>query len=160
MLRRLRKWRALPKTERNTLLTMMFALPFLEIALRLFGYGRTRRWIEQCTRQRAATANIKPDVIWCERLAQLAAIAGEQGLIQATCLRQSLLVYGMLRWRGLTPDLVIGVQPTRSMPNMHAWVILDGAPLGQGTLQHVPFSAPSNGLDHPASLAKRDRSTG
>ena len=142
MLRRFRKWQALPKAERNALLSMMIAMPLLELGLRIFGYGRTRRWIDRRTQRRAKPSITKPDTIVGERLAQLAVIAGNRGLIHATCLRQSLITYGILRWRGLTPDLVIGVQRTSATPDMHAWVTLDGVALGQNTLQHAPFKAP------------------
>ena len=160
MFRRFRKWQALPKAERKALLSMMLAMPFLELALRLFGYGRTRRWIERRTQHSAARAAIEPDAMGGERVAQLATIAGNHGLIHATCLRQSLLVYGLLRWRGLTPDLVIGVQRTSPTPDMHAWVILNGVPLAQDTLQPVPFPIHSNGRCHSALSAEQEGSPG
>lgn len=160
MLQRFRKWQALPMAEQKVLLLMMLVMPVLELALRQFGFRRTRRWIEGWTARRVSLSDIKSDAICAERLAQLSAIAGNHGLIRATCLRQALLSYGILRWRGLDPELVIGVQRTCATPDMHAWVILDGLALGQSSLQHVPFTAPSHGVARASPPPGADRPSG
>ena len=58
MPQRLRQWWALSKGERAALPAMMLALPLLSASLRMFGYARTRRWVERattCTTTRDAT---------------------------------------------------------------------------------------------------------
>lgn len=140
MVRRLRQWWQLPAGERPVLLLLMILQPALSLSLRACGYRRTRAHVEarsQHPRPRAATA---ADFDAAERLAQLAQIAGRRGLVVTTCLRQALAVYGVLRRRGLQPDLKLGVDrmPGRAV-DMHAWVELDGVPLAQPQLRHREF---------------------
>ena len=89
MPQRLRQWWALSGAERAALPAMMLALPLLSASLRMFGYVRTRRWVERAT-MRNITHNPTPaEMARGERLAQLAAIAGRRGPVRTTCLRQS-----------------------------------------------------------------------
>lgn len=140
-LARWRRWWELPRSERGMLLAMMLALPLLSAALRFFGYARVRRWIDAATDRNALPARAS-DLAKGERLAQLAAIAGRNGPIPATCLRQSLLVHGLLRRRGLRPEFKIGVKGGDRTPDMHAWVVLDGRALGEPALSHLAFALP------------------
>lgn len=140
MPKRWRQWRALPRSERMVLLGMMLALPVLSAGLRMFGYARMRRWVESATARDSTRVVAPHDLAQSERIAQLAGIAGRHGPIHATCLRQALLVYGLLRRRGLAPELKIGVRRGDAAPDMHAWVELEDTPLGQARLEHVPFA--------------------
>jgi hypothetical protein len=74
-----------------------------------------------------------------QRLTQLAAIVGRRGAITATCLRQSLLVYGILRRHGLGPELKLGVRKIDGTLDAHAWVQLEQTALGQGDAEHTPL---------------------
>ena len=149
MPQRLRQWWALSGAERAALPAMMLALPLLSASLRMFGYVRTRRWVERAT-MRNITHNPTPaEMARGERLAQLAAIAGRRGPVRTTCLRQSLLVYGLLRHGGLKPELKIGIRRDSAVPDMHAWVELDATPLRQNDLNHFAFPASSS---KPAAL--------
>lgn len=141
---RLRQWWALSKGERAALPMMMLALSLLSASLRVFGYARTRRWVERLTTRNITHGSTQAEKAHSERLAQLAAIAGRHGPVRTTCLRQSLLVYGLLRRNGLKPELKIGARRTSAVPDMHAWVELDSVPLGQGDLHHIAFP-PSSG---------------
>ena len=70
---------------------------------------------------------------------RLAAIAGRHGAVEATCLRQSLLVYGALRSRGLEPRLHLGLKPADGPFQAHAWVELDDQRLLPGDAGHLAF---------------------
>ena len=142
MRQRLRQWRDLPRADRNTLLAMLPALALLSLGLRLFGYARLRRWIERASTHATSRPATQGDIATGERLARLASIAGRHGPVAATCLRQSLLVYGMLRKRGLAPELKLGVRRTNGTFDAHAWVELGGTALGQHTLEHIALQDP------------------
>ena len=73
------------------------------------------------------------------------AIAGRHGAVQATCLRRSLLLLGLLRRRGLRPVLQLGVAGRSGPFQAHAWVELDGERLLPGDAEHRPFSRPGPG---------------
>jgi hypothetical protein len=135
---RLAKWWRLPGEERLQFLMMLAGLPLVSMLLRVAGYVRCRRWIESLT-SRAEHAAGDAELRKAERLAQLAAIAGRRGLHSASCLRQSLLVYGWLRLRRLGPRLQLGARKGPDGFDAHAWVELEGTPLAQSEMLHTPF---------------------
>ena len=149
MLRRFRQWRALPHADRAIVLAMMLALPVVSLGLRAFGYVRMRRWIERAS-SRSHAPPVADELARGERLARLAAIAGRHGPLEASCLRQSLLVYGLLRRRGSAPELKIGVRREDAGIAAHAWVELAGVSLDQTPRNHSPFPDARPRGDQPA----------
>lgn len=140
---RLRRWFALSWTDRRRVLGMMlFGLPAIHASLRLFGYGRTRRWLERRSRRAGTRSSTGEDLEAGRNLARLAATAGRRGPVTATCLRQSLLVYWALRRRGLDPALQIGVRKNGAALDAHAWVELEGESLDPHPTSHTAFSSP------------------
>lgn len=139
--RRLRQWRRLPRDSRRLLWLLFLALPLVALALRLLGYQRTLALVEHQSRPKATRHPTSDDIAAGQHLARLAVIAGRHGLVTATCLRQALLVHGLLRRRGLTPVLKLGVRRQGALPDMHAWVELGGVALGQPVLAHAPFQS-------------------
>lgn len=53
-----------------------------------------------------------------------------RGPWKETCLNRSVILYSMLRQHGYHPRLHIGVSGTDARFTAHAWVSLDGEPLG------------------------------
>lgn len=138
---RLRSWWRLRARERWVLLWMMIALPLLSLALGLVGYARTRRCMEWLSPHADRHPPSDEELRYAQGLARLADIAGRRGLWRATCLRQSLLLYGILRRRGLDPEIRLGVSRGDERLHAHAWVELAGYELGKGALGHRPFAA-------------------
>lgn len=143
-----RRFLALDGRERRLLLALLVVLPILRIALRRFGYTRTRAAIERWTARYPKRLPSRRDLETAESLAELAKIAGRKALLAATCLPQALAVHAVLRRRGLDPVLRIGVRKTEDRFEAHAWVELAGYPLAQPGLDHQPLPIPS-----PASRA-------
>ena len=137
----MRGWLALSWPHRGRLMLLMLGLPVVAAALRLFGYVKTRRWLERCSRTDLPRMPTPGEFSAAMDLAQLAAIAGRHGPIRATCLRQSLLVYWLLRRRGLMPELKIGVRKQELVVDAHAWVELAGQALAPAAITHLPFPA-------------------
>ena len=129
---------ALPAGERLRLLLMMLALPLVSLSLRVLGYVRTVRLVEWLSRRPRRSAG-DDDLREAEALAQLVAITGRRRFVQATCLRQALLVHGLLRRRGLRPELKLGVRREGDGIEAHAWVELEGHALAQQVLDYSPF---------------------
>ncbi len=140
MVGRLRGWLSLGWIDRSRMLWMiLMGLPLMAAAVQTSGYVRTRRWLERSStpaNPRTATAT---DMDWARNTAQLAAIAGRHGPVTATCLRQALLVYWLLRRRGLSPELKIGVRKQGDVVEAHAWVELEGRSLDPLEVTHRPF---------------------
>jgi hypothetical protein len=133
------RFRALPADEQRLLLALMAALPGIALLVRTRGVTGTVRLLERSSRgsgQRPADAT---DTHAAQRLAELASIAGRRGVLTATCLPQALLIEWILRRRGLSPELRVGVRKQADALDAHAWVELHGVALGQTELSHVPF---------------------
>jgi len=132
-------WLKLPLGERWWLTGLILGLPLISLSLKVLGYRRTRHAIEQASSQAGQRVPSATELERAERLAQLASLAGNYGAVKATCLRQSLLTYMLLRRRGFDPDLCLGARRQDGIFDAHAWVELDGCALGQANLQHQPF---------------------
>lgn len=137
--RRLAGWRALNWRERGALAMCACGLAGIHLALALLGYKRTRRVVEALSQRKNRRAATENELAAARRLAQLAAIAGRHGAVEATCLRQSLLLYGWLRRRGLNPQLQLGIKPADGPFQAHAWVELGGARLNSSDEGHIAF---------------------
>lgn len=124
--RHLDSWGALPWGERRQLVLCTLGVALVHAGLALTGYRKTRRSIEvlsHCPNRRSPDPT---DLEAARRLAQLVSIAGRHGPVKASCLRQSLFVYGWLRRRGLDPCLQLGLKPSEGLIQAHAWVELAG----------------------------------
>lgn len=107
--------------------------------LRVFGFVRTRRWLELISAT-PAPGQVSPDeLLAAQRLAWLVGIAGRRGPIRTTCLPQALLIYYQLRRRTLAPQLILGVRMRDGAFDAHAWTELQTVPLGQFGLEHSAF---------------------
>jgi len=138
----LSRWRALTGRQKNQLVLLSVALPATGGLIRLLGFKRTSALYDRLGGQPPLRPASAQDLQAAEALAQLANIAGRRGPIQATCLRQAVLLKAWLRRRGLDARLKIGVQKTAGAVDAHAWVELDGTPLAQPNLTHRPFPQP------------------
>jgi hypothetical protein len=146
---RLRGWLALSGRERVQFLGLMASLAVVHGSLALTGYVRTRRWVERLTAGGTSRAATSDDLQAARRLARLAEIAGRRGAVQATCLRQALVLHGWLRRRGLKPEIVIGVRRDGDAPlDAHAWVELEGASID---VAHAGQHAPADAADGTVS---------
>lgn len=139
MLGRLRGLRKLPWRERWLFIVLLVLLPLVSALLACAGYVRSRRWLEAVSGGQARRVPSEVELAQAQRVAQLAGLAGRWGAVPATCLRQSLLVYTVLRRRGFDPLLQIGVRKPGDVVEAHAWVELAGQPLGAGDLGHRAF---------------------
>jgi len=129
LLKRLRQWRALQPWERHMLVHLFFLLPATWVALRVRGFNKARSMAElpPLSPKRPEL----PAMAFAQRCAELTAIAARNGLYRANCLHQSLALSRVLQRHGLPARLKIGVLPHARPFQAHAWVELDGIPLGQ-----------------------------
>lgn len=132
-------------SERWLLLKLLLLLPLADLILRLAGFSRTMRCVVACSgsRQTRASADL---LITAQRIAELARIVGLRLPINATCLRQALVVTLLLRRMGLDAQIKFGVTGALSRVPAHAWVEVEAISLDPQSAQQRPFSAtPPNG---------------
>ena len=132
---------ALPVYEQRLLVGLMAALPGIALLVRVRGVAGTAQLLERASGSAPRREADAADTHAAQRLAELASIAGRRGVFTATCLPQALLIEWILRRRGLSPELRVGVRKQADAIDAHAWVELDGVALGQTELAHVPFPA-------------------
>jgi hypothetical protein len=138
-----RFWR-LSGFERAVVLEAAAGLTITWLGLRLAGF---RRWKAIAGRFARAAAQ-KPHADGTAKaraghaVARMAAAAAHNLPFHSNCLEQSLVLWWLLRRRGIAADMRIGARKAANRFEAHAWVEFDGGVLG-GTsaeqLHFVPF---------------------
>jgi hypothetical protein len=118
--------RELPGPERLLLCQSLLMLPVISILLRFLGFRRSLVVLDRlswvcCRLLPLRTAHTDPKAI-----CRLVATAARHGVCKATCLRQSLVVWFLLRRRGLPAELRIGARKVEDRLEAHAWVESNG----------------------------------
>lgn len=118
-----RFWR-LSASERGLLLRAMVLLPLTGVALRLMGF---RRWQAALARL-APAARLLSDDPSQDSLEQACVIAHmvqaaeRHGLGRPNCLRQSMVLWWLLRRQGVAAELRVGGRKQDGRFEAHAWV--------------------------------------
>jgi hypothetical protein len=114
-----RRWSSLPSDERRALITMVWLVPALHVAVRVFDYRRTRAWIDRSADRRAATSSARPRI---EALRLATTRVQAYSWLPGNCLSRSLGLYWLLREAGYTATLRLGVSLAEGAFAAHAWV--------------------------------------
>ncbi len=119
-----RGWSALPREERRAVITMVWLVPAVHMAVRLFDYRRTHEWLERRagTRPAALTASSDEPAVWQLAIARV----GRYSWLPGNCLSRSLALLYVLRSRGQDAHLQLGVSLAGGAFAAHAWVTQGG----------------------------------
>ena len=117
----LQRWMELSIGERLTFLQALFLLPLAGLVLRLGRYQSVLSALQKATplKERRLKADLLPEA---RRTAVLVNAAAWRGLYDATCLRRSLVLWWLLRRRGIDSSLHIGARMEGDEFFAHAWV--------------------------------------
>lgn len=145
MTRPRRGWFELPRDERRAVITMLWLVPALHVAVRVFDYRRTRAWLDRrAEAQRAALVEPSNDLAaWRLAIARLTRYSWLPG----NCLSRSLALLYVLRARGHNVQLHLGVSLAGGTFAAHAWVTHEGTVLNDTqdvASRYVPFSGPAS----------------
>ena len=143
MRRRLEQLWALAPWERRLLVRLVMLLPAIGAALHLLGFKRTRDLLARLAptsggRNQGAAESTADEA---QRIARLVGIAAHHGPYRATCLRQSLALWWLLRHRGIPVELRLGVCMDGGELQAHAWVEHEGMALSGGSDLSSRFAA-------------------
>jgi hypothetical protein len=137
-----RVWRLSP-AERRLVAQALVLLPLTALALWLLGLRRWQaalaRWAPPGT---AAGGDEAARVEQGRAAARLVDAAARRGVYRATCLPRSLVLWCLLRRRGIDADLRIGVRKEDGQFQAHAWVEYRGVALNDGAVvseHYAPF---------------------
>jgi hypothetical protein len=152
MMERWQKFWQLSGYERGVALEAAGGLFATWLGLRLAGF---RRWksvlahlapsADTIARQQTPSQKESAEVI-----ARMAAAAARNVFLGTNCLEQSLVLWWLLRRRGIAAELRIGARKEFERFEAHAWVEVDSAALNNAGAEHlhfVPFDGPISPLE-------------
>lgn len=125
---RWRNYRRLPKPERTLFLQAAVVLPLVTSGLRLRGFGRVQQKLARIAGRSSRSDRPEPTAVDVATVAALVERAATKGLLRANCLERSLVLWFLLRRKGIETDLRVGVRKaSETQPAMfHAWIEHEG----------------------------------
>lgn len=126
MARRLGLLRALTREQRQIVFASLLLLPGVQLSLRVRGFTRTAHVLAVRSQRRAVPADPRD----ARSLGDAVALVAGRSVVGARCLGRSLVLWFLLRRRGVDAELVIGARAPRGgeLP-AHAWVEVAGEPV-------------------------------
>jgi hypothetical protein len=122
------------------------------VGLRLVGFRRWKSvlaWLAPSPNT-AARPKDSAQKVAAQAIARMAAAAARNFFIDTNCLEQSLVLWWLLRRRGIAAELRIGARKEFERFEAHAWVEVDSAVLNDASAEHqhfVPFDEPITPLE-------------
>ena len=133
------KFRSLKPVGRRLLLRVTFALPLTALGLRILGFGRVYAALERLSRR--ASPSPEREARQVKGVRHMIRYAAQHGPYRGNCLSRSLVLWWMLRRRGIESDLRIGVRRDGEDFDAHAWVEYQGRPLNASEQVHEKYAA-------------------
>ena len=136
---RVRRMRA---PDYATAIEVLALAVWVEVALRVMPFSR----LLERLKHNAPHVTVSGDEY--QRLRRYAAVAYDVLPFPTTCLRQSVVMYGLLERRGVASRLCFGVAKSGSALDAHAWVECDGVTRDSGSLHFTALVPPTEELPH------------
>jgi hypothetical protein len=107
-------------------LSCLFLVPVTQVSLRILGFSRTARALAHWSHRGPSPTDLEA----ARDAAEAVSVVAGRAVVGARCLGGSLVLWFILRRRGLDAELVIGADaPRRGELQAHAWVELSGVPV-------------------------------
>lgn len=140
-------FRRLSGYERGTALEAAAALTLTWVGLRLAGFRRWKTVVTWLAPKPAPISSARDTghLDSARVVARLEESVARNLFFRSNCLEQSLVLWWLLRVRGIPADLRIGARKEADRFEAHAWVEFAGAVLSGGNDAHlhfVPFEGP------------------
>jgi len=139
-----RKFLRLSWPERGLFILVLYLLPIIALALRLMGLRRTQAILMRLAPAPRPLGEDLENTRYQQThvIARIVRAAANHSPYRANCLKQSLVLWWLLRRKGTEGDLWIGVSKAAGGMQAHAWVECGGRPLNDHedvTLRFTPF---------------------
>jgi hypothetical protein len=141
--RKAETWHSLSKSDRALLIKAMFLLPIVATSLKTVGLRRTQSWLTRNSLgpmvppTEQTRANVR-------RAAQMVALACRRHPVRSGCLPRTIVLWSLLRRRGIDADVRIGVRGANEDEfQAHAWLEWNGEVLNDAAdvaSQYLPFN--------------------
>ncbi len=113
--------------EWQLLVTSVILLPLTALGLHLFGLKRTQQFMKYFTPAAPKTSPRKEEELkYGQLVARMVSVAANHGLYRANCLKKSLVLWWLLKRKGIEANLHIGVQKNGELLDAHSWVEING----------------------------------
>jgi hypothetical protein len=124
---RLTKLKSLSPIEWQILIASSVLLPLVALSLKLVGFKRTQVFIGDPISIYSKAFSSKPKMpVLARKIARMVPVAANYGLHRSSCLEKSLVLWWLLKRKGIEAQLRIGVQKEGSVFGAHSWLELDG----------------------------------
>jgi hypothetical protein len=149
-----RRFYRLSSGERSIVLEAVGALGTTWLALRLAGFRRCRKLLSQLIPSTTPELGLDRSALAesAHSIARLESAAARNLPLKTNCLEQSLVLWWLLRRRGIAAELRIGARKDSNGFEAHAWVEWKGEVLDETNGEHlhfVPFDGPVANLETP-----------
>lgn len=115
---------------------------WVEVALRMMPFSRLLERLKNRSHHDTVSSEE------CQRLLRYVAVAYDVLPFPVTCLRQSVVLYGLLERRGVSSRVCFGVAKSSPALAAHAWVECDGLAQDSHSLHYVELASPAEELPH------------
>lgn len=122
--------------ERRLFFRAALCLPLIHAGLLLLGYTRTCGLMQMLLPLKPVEVALPGSQVLqqARETARIVSIAAQHGLYKATCLRRSLLVWGLLRRQGVQSKICFGVRMSDCKLEAHAWLEYKGLVLNDSLM--------------------------
>jgi hypothetical protein len=117
--------RALSADQWRSIVASIVLVPVVQLSLRLRGFTRTAGRLQRWSHRRAVAA--RPDD--ARPVAEAVAIVAGRRVLGARCLARSMVLWFLLRRRGIDAELRIGADLVDGVLAAHAWVEVENEPV-------------------------------
>jgi hypothetical protein len=137
----------LSERERSLMFQSLCLLPCVAILLDLKGLRFTQGLFSRLPMPTPSVANLVETQIWTT--VRMVRVAVRYYQPWANCLKQSLVLWILLRFQGIISELRIGVQRESNKFSAHAWVEYQGVVLNDTDDVHQRFHAFDRPFEQP-----------
>ena len=136
---RFKKFLVLSGADKITFMVALCGLPGVYLNLRRFGF---KNYLARL--QHIPLAAVPPDIETSSVPAQISYLVNSAARLlfrREACLERSILLWSLLRRRGIESELKIGVVTEDSTMRAHAWIEIDGEPINEPPDTNQRFTA-------------------
>ncbi len=120
--RKIKTVKGLSNQERWLLAKALLLLPWVSLSVHSLGYRQTQAWLCRF----AVTSSHLSSQETIIKTTQMVKIAVRYSRLWTNCLKQSLVLWALLRGQGVASEIRIGVKLHQGQFTAHAWVEYDG----------------------------------
>jgi Transglutaminase-like superfamily len=141
--RKAETWHSLSEGDRALVIRAIFLLPIVATSLKTVGLRKTQSWLgrKDLGPTVPATEQTRANV---RRAAQMVAVACRRHPFRSGCLPRTIVLWSLLRQRGIPADVRIGVRSdSQSEFRAHAWLEWNGEVVNDVAdiaSQYLPFN--------------------